>query len=70
MKIPIKKKNINIADVIDSGSNESGGDEAHDDDLEGDIEALQLEDDSPIVKPQVEKRSVKATAGSMSLIAP
>ena len=45
-------KQLRITDVIDSGSNESrDGDEAQDD-LEGDVEALQLEDDdSPVSKP-------------------
>ena len=44
-------KQLRIADVIDSGSNESRDDEAQDD-LEGDVEALQLEDDdSPVAKP-------------------
>ena len=45
-------KQLRIADVIDSGSNESRDDYEAQDDLEGDVEALQLEDDdSPVAKP-------------------
>ena len=45
-------KQLRIADVIDSGSNESRDDDEAQDDLEGDVEALQLEDDdSPVAKP-------------------
>ena len=58
-------KKIRIADVIDSGSsNESGDGMQDDDDLEGDVEALKLEDDSPVAKKKPETTNFTTTAAT------
>ena len=65
MKVVVEPelKNIRIADIIDSGSNESG-DEAKSD-HEEDVEALQLEDESPVAKPQATKIETISAANNM-----
>ena len=51
--------------MIDSGSsNESGDGMQDDDDLEGDVEALKLEDDSPVAKKKPEPANFSATAAT------